>query len=132
MAEAQAQEAAEAEQGLLRFKQTLDNLGKGDLFDGLVADADRLAKTYKNLFDNDDILAGQAKFIEGTRVTEKQLKQLIPVSIELAAKLGTDVTTASEMLTNAIIGRTSPELKRLGLNMKGVGTETGRVNEIIG
>lgn len=125
-------EAAEAEQGLLRFKQTLDNLGKGDLFDGLVADADRLAKTYKNLFDNDDILAGQAKFIEGTRVTEKQLKQLIPVSIELAAKLGTDVTTASEMLTNAIIGRTSPELKRLGLNMKGVGTETGRVNEITG
>jgi len=125
-------EAAEAEQGLLRFKQTLDNLGKGDLFDGLVADADRLAKTYKNLFDNDDILAGQAKFIEGTRVTEKQLKQLIPVSIELAAKLGTDVTTASEMLTNAIIGRTSPELKRLGLNMKGVGTETGRVSEITG
>lgn len=125
-------EAAEAEQGLLRFKQTLDNLGKGNLFDGLVADADRLAKTYKNLFDNDDILAGQAKFIEGTRVTEKQLKQLIPVSIELAAKLGTDVTTASEMLTNAIIGRTSPELKRLGLNMKGVGTETGRVSEITG
>jgi len=125
-------EAAEAEQGLLRFKQTLDNLGKGDLFDGLVADADRLAKTYKNLFDNDDILAGQAKFIEGTRVTEKQLKELIPVSIELAAKLGTDVTTASEMLTNAIIGRTSPELKRLGLNMKGVGTETGRVSEITG
>jgi hypothetical protein len=125
-------EAAEAEQGLLRFKQTLDNLGKGDLFDGLVADADRLAKTYKNLFDNDDILAGQAKFIEGTKVSKDQLKQLIPVAIELAAKLGTDVVTASEMLTNTIIGRTSPELKRLGLNMKGVGTETGRVNEITG
>ena len=60
------------------------------------------------------------------------MKQLIPVAIELAAKLGTDVTTASEMLTNAIIGRTSPELKRLGLNMKGVGTETGRVSEITG
>lgn len=126
------QEAADAEQGLLKFKQTLDNLGQGQLFDELVSNADNLAKSYKNLFDNDDILAGQAKFIEGTRVSKDQLKQLIPVAIELAAKLGTDVTTASEMLTNAIIGRTSPELKRLGLNMKGVGTETGRVSEITG
>ena len=62
------QEAADAEQGLLKFKQTLDNLGQGQLFDELVSNADNLAKSYKNLFDNDDILAGQAKFIEGTRV----------------------------------------------------------------
>lgn len=125
-------QAAEAEQGLLKFKQTLDNLGKGQYFDELVDNADNLAKAYKNLFDNDDILAGQAKFIEGTRVNKQQLQQLIPVAIELAAKLGTDVTSASEMLVNSIIGKTSPELKRLGLNMKGVGTQTERVNLITG
>jgi hypothetical protein len=102
------------------------------MFDTLVNQADTLASAYKNLFDNDDILAGQAKFIEGTKVSEQQLSELIPVAIELAAKLGTDVTTASEMLVNSIIGRTSPELKRLGLDMKGLGTETERVNEITG
>jgi hypothetical protein len=125
-------EAAEAEQGLLKFKQSLENIGQGGLFDKLVSQADQLAGTYKNLFDNDDILAGQAKFIEGTRVSEEQLSKLIPVAVELAAKLGTDVTTASEMLVNAIIGRTSPELKRLGLDMKGLGSQTERVNEITG
>ena len=126
------QEAQEAEQGLLRFKQTLENIGQAGLFDKLVSQADTLAKTYQNLFDNDDIIAGQAKFIEGTKVSEEQLSKLIPVAIELAAKLGTDVTTASEMLVNSIIGRTSPELKRLGLDMKGLGDETSRVNEITG
>jgi hypothetical protein len=125
-------EAAEAEQGLLKFKQSLENIGQGGLFEKLVSQADQLAGAYKNLFDNDDILAGQAKFIEGTRVSEEQLSKLIPVAVELAAKLGTDVTTASEMLVNAIIGRTSPELKRLGLDMKGLGNETERVNEITG
>lgn len=125
-------ESEEAELGLVRFKQTLDNIGRGDLFDELTAQADDLAKSYKNLFDNDDILAGQTKFIEGTKITKTQLEQLIPVAIELAAKLGTDVTTASEMLVNSIIGRTSPELKRLGLNMKDVKTETERVNLIVG
>lgn len=125
-------EAAEAEQGLLRFKQTLENIGQANLFDTLVNDADVLAKKYKNLFDNDDILAGQAKFIEGTKVSQAELQKLIPVAIELAAKLGTDVTTASEMLVNSIIGKTSPELKRLGLDMKGLGDQTSRVNEITG
>lgn len=125
-------EAAEAEQGLLRFKQTLENIGQAGLFDTLVNDADVLAKKYKNLFDNDDILAGQAKFIEGTKVSQAELQKLIPVAIELAAKLGTDVVTASEMLVNSIIGKTSPELKRLGLDMKGLGDQTSRVNEITG
>jgi len=126
------EEAAQAEQGLLSFRQTLKNIGRENLFDTLVSQADELAKKYQNLFDNDDILAAQAKFIEGTKVTEEQLSKLIPIAIELAAKLGTDVTTASEMLVNSIIGRTSPELKRLGLNMKGLGDETSRVNEITG
>lgn len=125
-------EAAEAEQGLLRFKQTLDNLGMSEYFDELVQSADDWAKKSKNLFDNDDILAGQAKFIEGTKVTKDQLKELIPVAIDLAAKLSVDVVTASELLTNVIIGKASPELKRLGLNVKGVTTEVGRVNEITG
>jgi len=125
-------EAGEAEQGLLRFKQTLDNIGQGGLFDKLVTQADKLAGAYGNLFDNDDILAGQAKFIEGTKVSEAQLQKLISIAIELAAKLGTDVVTASEMLVNSIIGRTSPELKRLGLDMKGLGTDTERVNKITG
>ena len=126
------EEASQAEQGLLQFEQTLKNIGQQKLFDTLVNDADVLAKKYKNLFDNDDILAGQSKFIEGTRVSQQELQKLIPVAIELAAKLGTDVTTASEMLVNAIIGRTSPELKRLGLDMKGLGDQTSRVNEITG
>lgn len=126
------EEASQAEQGLLQFEQTLKNIGQQKLFDTLVNDADVLAKKYKNLFDNDDILKGQAKFIESTRVSQEELQKLIPIAIELAAKLGTDVTTASEMLVNAIIGRTSPELKRLGLDMKGLGDQTSRVNEITG
>jgi len=129
---ASVREASEAEQGLLRFQQTLQNIGQAGLFDTLVNDADVLAKKYQNLFDNDDILAGQAKFIEGTKVSQAELQKLIPVAIELAAKLGTDVTTASEMLVNSIIGKTSPELKRLGLDMKGLGDQTSRVNEITG
>jgi len=129
---ASVREASEAEQGLLRFQQTLQNIGQAGLFDTLVNDADVLAKKYQNLFDNDDILAGQAKFIEGTKVSQEQLQKLIPIAIELAAKLGTDVTTASEMLVNSIIGKTSPELKRLGLDMKGLGDQTSRVNEITG
>ena len=129
---ASVREASEAEQGLLRFQQTLQNIGQAGLFDTLVNDADVLAKKYQNLFDNDDILAGQAKFIEGTKVSQEQLQKLIPIAIELAAKLGTDVRTASEMLVNSIIGKTSPELKRLGLDMKGLGDQTSRVNEITG
>jgi len=129
---ATVREASEAEQGLLQFKQTLTNIGQEGLFDILVNDADVLAKKYKNLFDNDDILKGQAKFIESTRISQEELQKLIPIAIELAAKLGTDVTTASEMLVNSIIGKTSPELKRLGLDMKGLGDQTSRVNEITG
>lgn len=125
-------EAADAEAGLLRFKQTLDNLKMGKYFDELVEDADRWAAKSKNLFDNDDILAGQAKLIEGTRITKDELKSLIPVAIDLAAKLGVNVVDASTLLTNAIIGKASPELKQLGLNMKGVGTQTLRVAEITG
>jgi len=125
-------EFEEAEISQARFFQTLKNIGQEGLFDELSQMSDKLAVSYKNLFDNDDITNGQIKFIEGTRVTKSELEKLVPVAIELAAKLGTDVTTASEMLVNAIIGRTSPELKRLGLDMKGAGDETERVNRITG
>jgi hypothetical protein len=125
-------EAAEAESGLLRFKQSLDNLKMGKYFNELVAYADEWAEKSKNLFDNDDILAGQAKLIEGTRLTKDEIKSLIPIAIDLAAKLGVNVVDASTLLTNAIIGKASPELKQLGLNMKGVGTQTLRAAEITG
>lgn len=126
------QEFEDAELSQARFFQTLKNIGQEGLFDELSQMSNKLAISYQNLFDNDDITNGQIKFIEGTRVTKSELEKLIPVAIELAGKLGTDVTTASEMLVNAIIGRTSPELKRLGLDMKGAGDETERVNRITG
>lgn len=125
-------EFEEAEISQARFFSNFKNIGQEGLFDELSQMSDKLAVSYKNLFDNDDITNGQIKFIEGTRVTKSELEKLVPVAIELAAKLGTDVTTASEMLVNAIIGRTSPELKRLGLDMKGAGDETERVNRITG
>lgn len=117
-------EAEQAERSASRLRNTLNNLGQSGVFDRLVTKANELAKAYGYL-DNDDVIEVFQKFITYGKLTEVQITDLTDVVINFAAKTGTSIEDASEVIIKALEGN-SKALKLFGIDVKDAHTVTER------
>lgn len=123
------QEFIDAENTALRLKNTLSGLGKENYFDDLTAEADNLAK-HIGYIDNDDIVSAQEKLLTFGKVTKDEMSKLLPIIVDLAARMGTDVPQATETMINILEGRGGQTLRHLGLNIKEANTTTERLGVV--
>lgn len=98
------------------LQNTLNNLGIPQAFDRIKGSADRLAKQFEYL-DNDDILKTFQQLAVYGKLTEDQINDLIPVIIDFAAATGQDLNSATTVITRALEGN-GKALKEYGINMK--------------
>lgn len=123
------QEFIDAENTTLRFQNTLKSLGQEQYFDELTAEADALAKQIGYL-DNDDIVSAQEKMLTYGKLSKNEISQLLPVIIDLSARMGTDVPSATETMINILEGRGGATLRQLGLTIKDANTTTERLGVV--
>jgi hypothetical protein len=115
-------EALQAEEAAARLKATLDNLGKSDAFERISSQADNLAESL-GFLDNDDILGVFDKLLLYGKLTEEQIKKLVPVILDFAAKQRIDLGTATDVITKALEGN-GKALKTYGINISDAKDET--------
>lgn len=120
------QEFIDAEKTSLRLQNTLKNLGQGQYFDQLTSEADGLAKAIGYL-DNDDIVSAQQKMLAYGKLSKNEISKLLPVIINLAAAMGSDVPSATETMINIMEGRGGETLRQLGISIKDVGSTSERL-----
>lgn len=114
------------------LRRSLSVVGKGDLFDGLIAEAETLAEKFNGLFDNDDIVDAQVKLVNYGKVTREELSQLLPVILNLAAAEKIDLVSATESVIGILEGRGGQTLRQYGLSVKDLKTEHDRLNIVLG
>lgn len=119
----------DAEQQSSRLKATLDNLGQAEVFQNLKAEATRLKETIKTI-DDDDVLGVFGKLVDFGKLSEKQMHQLIPVIIDLAAKMGVGLPEAADAMIQALNGK-GREMQKYGINMKDASSTTEAFNIIM-
>lgn len=117
-------EALEAEEATARLAGTLDNLGRGDALDGILAKADEMAQKFTNL-DNDEVVAVFEKLIDYGKLTTAQMDELLPIIINFAAKQRISITEATDVITKALEGQ-GRALKTYGIDIKDAKTESER------
>jgi hypothetical protein len=115
-------EALQAEEATARFKATLDNLGRNDVFERLSAQAEKLAKEVGYL-DNDDVIGVFEKFIDYGKLTEEQITELTGVVIDFAAKQRIELGEAANVIIKALEGN-GKALKTYGVDIKDAKNET--------
>lgn len=79
---------------------------------------------------DDDVIAGAEAQLLQYGLTEKQLKELIPLTLDYAARTGKDLTSASEDLGKAMLGQ-GRALKNVGIDFKDTGTLAGNFDQLI-
>lgn len=104
------------------LQNTLNNLGVPQAFDRISASADRLAKQFTYL-DNDDILKTFQQLAVYGKLTEDQINELIPVIIDFAAATGQDLNSATSVIIKSLEGN-GKALKEFGINMKDASSTT--------
>lgn len=109
-------EAQEAEEALGRFSNTLDNIGRNDALERLMAKADEMQKRFKYI-DNDDVIGVFEKLITYGKLTERQINDLTPVIINFAAKQKISLSESSSVVIKALEGN-AKALKEYGINVK--------------
>ena len=117
-------ESLEAEKAAIRFKGTLDNLGRVDAFDRLQKKAVELANKFKYL-DNDEITGVFEKLVTYGKLSENQIDKLTPVIINFAAKTGQSVNESASLIIKALEGN-GKALKEFGIDLKDGKTEAER------
>ncbi|HEY4269518.1 MAG TPA: hypothetical protein VGM94_15155, partial [Galbitalea sp.] len=80
-------------------------------------------------FDDDALAVAEAQLAQ-YGLNAAQLKKLIPLVADYAAKTGTDVSDASETLGKALLGQ-GRALKGVGINFKDTGSVAGNFGEIV-
>lgn len=123
------QEAVQAEKASSRLKNTLDNLGRSDVFDDLAKPANALAIQFDYL-DNDDLTEVFQQLITYGKLTEKQMKDLLPVIIDFSAKSGLSVNEGASVIIKALEGN-AKALKEYGINVKDGSDVTERLGIIM-
>ena len=123
------QQFIEAENTTLRFQNTLKSLGQEKYLDEMISEADKLAKSI-GYIDNDDIVTAQEKLLTYGKVSRAEISNLLPIIIDLAARMGTDVPNATEVMINILEGRGGASLRQLGLSVKDAETTTERLGVV--
>lgn len=114
------------------LQRTLQTVGRQTYFDSLINEANDLATSFHNLYDNDEIITAQTKLINYGKITRGEISKLLPVIADLSAKEGIDLAQATEKVIDIMAGRGGITLRQYGLSVKGVGTEHDRLNLILG
>lgn len=126
------QEFEDAKKTAADLQRALKVVGAQRYFDGLIQEADVLAKRYFNLFDNDDIIKAQTALVQYGKLSREELSKVTPVVLELAAAEQIDLVQATERVVDILSGRGRQTLKDYGLSVKGLETEHDRLNIVLG
>lgn len=97
--EASVDKAKEAELNINQLKVALDNTGKSGSFEALTTQAENLSKTFG--FAKDDIIQAQGALVTYGKLSTKQMEELTPHLLDLAAK---EKKSVSEVTTEVIGG----------------------------
>lgn len=123
-------EALNAEETTARFKSTLDNLGRSDAFDRIIAKADEIAAHFKYL-DNDDVVGVFNQLIDYGKLTEKQMNDLLPVIINFAAKQRISISDSASVIIKALEGN-GKALKQYGIELDTTGSSADNLQVVMG
>jgi len=116
------EEALKEEKAFSRLKNTLDNLGRNDVFIRLKQQADDLAESF-GTFGNDDVIAVFEQLITYGKLTEQQITELTPVIIDFAAKSQISFSESASVIIKALEGN-GKALKEYGIEITGAKNET--------
>lgn len=111
------------------LKNTLDNMGKGGSFDRITADAQELADAI-GFVDNDDLNKASQQLLTYGKLTEKQIRDMLPVITDFSVKAGVGIPEATEKLIGALEGQ-GKALKQYGISIKDGGSVTERFGIIM-
>jgi hypothetical protein len=125
------QEFQDAEKSADGLERSLKSIGAERYFDGMIQEADMLAKKYKNLFDNDDIVKAQTQLVTYGKISVEEISKITPVIIELATAEGITLPAATETMIGILEGRGGESIRKYGLNLKGLKTEHELLNVIL-
>lgn len=115
-------EFIEMDKNVRLLQNTLNNIGIPQAFDRIATTAERVAKQFGYL-DNDDVLKVFQQLIVYGKLTEDQMNQLLPVIIDFAAATGQDLPAATSVIIKALEGN-GKALKEYGINIKDAETTT--------
>lgn len=112
-----------------RFKNTLEGVGRMDSFDRISRSVDEMAKKFTYL-DDGDLIKVFNSIIDYGKLSEGQIRELLPVIVDFAAKQGTSIEKSAATIIKALEGQ-GTELKKYGINLKGTKTEGERLGIIM-
>lgn len=112
----------QAETATARLTASLDNMGRGAELDGLNKSIDELSKKFKAI-DNDDLSNAAEKLITYGKVSEGQIKQLLPIIIDFAAKQRISIQESTDIIIKGLEG-SGKALKTYGIELKAGATDS--------
>jgi hypothetical protein len=113
-----------ATEASVRLKNSLENVGRVDLFNSLTTQAQKFADTYKRI-NPADIKDVFTKLIDYGKLTKDQIVSLTDTIINFAAKEHISLQEATTIITQGLEGN-SRALKNYGINVKDAHTVAER------
>lgn len=127
------EEAQQADQALARLESRLKNLGRIKELEPLQKTVEELAQKFSYL-DNDDLTNATEQLVTYGKVSEAQIKQLLPLIVDFAANSRISVQEATSAIVKGLEGN-GKALKEYGINMKDAANETeafALITEVLG
>jgi hypothetical protein len=123
------QEAFEGEENITRFKTTLENLGKQNLFEPLSKQAEKLSDDLK-FFGADDTYIIFTKLLDFGKLTQQEIQRLTPLIIDFAVKQKISFEQATDEIIKGLNGA-SKEIKKYGIDLGDAATTSQRFSLIV-
>lgn len=109
-------EFEQAELAVARFESRLNNMGRGNELEGIKDTIDELAEKFKSL-DNDDLTEAAEKLVTYGKVTQTQIKNLLPLIVDFARNQRIGIGEATSVIIKGLEGQ-GKALKEYGINLK--------------
>ncbi len=122
-------EAMDAEDEAARLQATLDNLGRGEVFDRIMAKSNQMHDQFRNI-DPGDVVGVYEQLIDYGKLTEKQMNDLLPVIINFAGKQRISIGESASVMVKAM-GGSAKALKEYGVSIKDAETSQERLDIIM-
>ena len=122
-------DAMDAEKAVARFQATLENIGRGDVFERLSTKAEAFTDQFKYL-RKEQVIGVFEQLITYGKLTENQITKLMPVMTDFAAKQRISIEEATPIIIKALEGQ-ARGLKAYGINVKDASSTTERLGIIM-
>lgn len=116
------EEAQQADTALARLESRLKNLGRIKELEPLTRTVEELAKQFSYL-DNDDLTNATEQLVTYGKVSEAQIRQLLPLIIDFAANSRVSLQEATSVIIKGLEGN-GKALKEYGIDIKDAANET--------